>query len=298
MFPTCQLCYNSPVSQLRLTVLLLVVAVLTLQRRAEASAGTSGAAFLDIPVGAAPAALGGAYTALATDAYAPTWNPGGLGFVEATQIAGQHLSYLEGVRYEHASLVHSVGAGKALGISVQYLTSGDIAATDNGAQPLGTYSSHFAAYTLAYGQRLSDRLALGLAAKLIEAKLGDSTAKAWAGDIGTLYRPQDQLSLALRLSNVGSRLTFINDSDPLPWSFRLAAAYQLFAAWRLSAEGAFSRDQPAAGHFGIEWIPLSALHIRTGYRTDTLKELSALAGFSTGLGVQLWGQELSYAWVP
>src|SRR5262249_37282550 len=30
----------------------------------------------------------------------------------------------------------------------------------------------------------------------------------------------------------------------------------------------------------------------------TLKELSALAGLTTGLGLNLWGQELAYAWVP
>ena len=47
--------------------------------RSWASSGTEGASFLDIPVGAEPAALGSAYTALATNAYAPVWNPAGLG---------------------------------------------------------------------------------------------------------------------------------------------------------------------------------------------------------------------------
>src|SRR4029077_11268019 len=38
--------------------------------------------------------------------------------------------------------------------------------------------------------------------------------------------------------------------------------------------------------------------IRTGYRTDTVKENNALAGFSTGIGIQAFGQEFAYAWVP
>ena len=29
-----------------------------------------------------------------------------------------------------------------------------------------------------------------------------------------------------------------------------------------------------------------------------MKGLNALAGFSTGIGFQVWGQELAYAWVP
>ena len=35
-----------------------------------------------------------------------------------------------------------------------------------------------------------------------------------------------------------------------------------------------------------------------GYRTDTLKELSPLAGFSGGIGVNWWATELAYAWLP
>src|SRR5450631_2020075 len=50
-----------------------------------ASAGTEGASFLDIPVGAGPAALGSAYTALATNAYAPVWNPAGLGMLNGNE---------------------------------------------------------------------------------------------------------------------------------------------------------------------------------------------------------------------
>src|SRR5256885_8811470 len=64
-----------------------------------ASAGTEGAAFLDIPVGAEPAAMGGAYTALANDAYAATLNPGGLGFLDSPQVAGQHFAFLESIHF-------------------------------------------------------------------------------------------------------------------------------------------------------------------------------------------------------
>src|SRR5690349_7704842 len=68
-----------------------------------ASSGTEGASFLDIPVGAGPAAMGGAYSALADDAYAPTWNPGGLGLLDSTQLSGQHVSYLDTLHYEYFS---------------------------------------------------------------------------------------------------------------------------------------------------------------------------------------------------
>src|SRR5664279_4218673 len=133
----------------------------------HASSGTEGAAFLDIPVGAGPAALGSAYSATATDAYAPIYNPAGLGFVGHPEIAAQHLSYLESIHYEFGSFVFPLGnRNSALGTSVQYLGSGDIAATGpNNGESLGDFSVHYAAYSLAYGQKITDKLALGVTVK-------------------------------------------------------------------------------------------------------------------------------------
>src|ERR1019366_8734663 len=91
-----------------LPVLLFLISI---AKPASAASGTEGASFLDIPVGARPAALGSAYSALAADAYAPVWNPAGLGFVRQTEVAGQHLSYLESVHDEYLGLAQPAGRG-------------------------------------------------------------------------------------------------------------------------------------------------------------------------------------------
>src|SRR5260221_4713841 len=88
---------------------------------AQADSGTEAASFLDIPVGGRPAALGASYSALASDAYAPVWNPAGLGFLSNTELAGMHLSYLETISYEFSSFVHPLSAGRSLRVSAQYL---------------------------------------------------------------------------------------------------------------------------------------------------------------------------------
>jgi len=54
----------------------------------------------------------------------------------------------------------------------------------------------------------------------------------------------------------------------------------------------------ASAHVGGAWRPLESISLRAGYRTDTVKELDPIAGFSAGLGIHLGGQELAYAWVP
>src|SRR5690242_9994909 len=156
--------------------------------RVYAAAGTTGASILDIPVGAEPAALGSAYSALAADAYAPVWNPAGLGWLEDTELGAQHLSYLESMNFEYASFVHPLKQGRSLGASIQYAGSNSIIGRDISGQETSNFDASFGAYSVAYGQRMSDRLSLGLSGKWVHVSLADVGANAFAADLGALYR--------------------------------------------------------------------------------------------------------------
>jgi hypothetical protein len=288
------------VASLILSAVLLMPAAMP----AAASSGTEGAAFLDIPVGAGPAALGSAYTALATDAYAPTWNPAGLGFLESTSFSGQHLSYLESIHYEYLSAVHPLPQSRnsdnhsAIGFSAQYLASGDIAGTNELGDSIGDFSSHYGSYNLAYGRTFGERLSLGLTGKWINAKIDDVSANAYAMDLGSMYRMNSKLTLAGTLVNFGTKLKFIEEGDSLPMAIRLGAAYELNKHWMMTSEGVYRKNGLASFHAGTAWRPMEAISLRVGYKTDTLKGLSALAGFNTGIGIHVWGQEFAYAWAP
>jgi uncharacterized protein UPF0164 len=276
---------------------------------AASGSGTEGAAFLDIPVGGAPAALGSAYTALSNDAYAATYNPAGLGFLESTQFSGQHLSYLDTLHYEYLSFAvpiprdSSCGSldqcpGSALGGSVQYLGSGGITGRDGSGAPTGDFSSFYASYNLSYGHSFNEQLSLGLTGKMIQAKLDDVSAAAYAADLGAMYIVQPKLTLAMTVTNIGSKLKFLSEGDPLPLAVHLGAAYKPSSHWMITSEAVYPQTGLASFHIGGQWRPLDMLSLRAGYRTDTVKELSVLAGYSAGLGVEVWGQELAYAWLP
>ena len=182
-------------------------ALLSVGSRAWAGAGPQAAEFLTIPVGGRPAALGGAYSALANDPYAPTYNPGALGFLTATEISGHHLAYLESIHYEYLSAVHPLNAEKtsAIGVAAQYLGSGDITAADANGNTTGSFNTHYGAYAVAYGHRLGEKLGLGVSAKLIQADIADVGAHAVAGDIGALYQATDRVSLALHRGQFWSK---------------------------------------------------------------------------------------------
>ncbi len=286
---------------------LILAALLTVatQQLAAGSSGTEGAAFLDIPVGSAPAALGSAYTALATDAYAPVWNAAGLGSLDSTQIAGQHLSYLESMHYEFMSIVHPLGdveqqnaTHRGIGLSAQYFGSGDLTGTDLEGNNTGTFTSYYGSYNLAYGQSFGSRLSLGLAAKWINARIQDVTANAYGVDLGSLYKLTDHIRLAATVNNIGTQLKFLSDGDPLPLAVHLGGAYEPDAHWLLSTEGVYSKTGMTSFHAGAGWRPVTMVSLRLGYKNDTQKGLSAIAGLTTGIGLHLWGQELDYAWAP
>jgi len=270
----------------------------------QASSGTEGAAFLDIPVGAEPAALGSAYTPLAVDAYAPVWNPAGLGWLDGNQVAGQHVAYLESMHYEFLSFVHPLGdqrdssTHRGVGFSAQYFGSGDITGTDVSGNPTGTFSSHYGSYNFAYGQTFGERLAVGLTGKWINAQIDDVSANAFAADLGSLYKVNDKLRLAATLMNIGSTLKFLSSGDSLPLAFHVGGAYELNTHWLFTAEGVYPKTGLAAFHAGGEWRPVESVSLRAGYKTDTLDGLSALAGFTTGIGLHFMGQEFAYAWAP
>jgi hypothetical protein len=279
----------------------------------RAAAGTEGAAFLQIPVGAGPAALGSAYSALAVDAYAPIYNPAGLGFLDTIQVAGQHLAYLESIRYEQLSAVFPLGQPKAtpepspttrlgrwgaLGLSAQYLTSGDIAGRDSDDNPTPDYSTQYGAYTVAWGHHLGRRLAIGLASKLITAKISDVSSNAFAIDLGALYNFNTRTTLAATIHNIGNKLTFLNDDSSLPMTSRLGLAWRPGSQWLTVVQGELSKQGAASAHMGLEWRPLQLFSLRVGYRTDTTPELGAMAGLSVGTGIHVWGQEFAYAWLP
>jgi hypothetical protein len=272
---------------------LLITLLVLAPELAVAASGTDAAAFLDIPIGAAPAALGSAFTARATDAYAPVWNPAGLGFVDGFKFSGTESSYLQGIHYDYLGM-----ATHGLGLSVQYLGSGDITSRDEQGNVTGTYSASFAAYSLAYGRKITGSWSVGLTAKAITESISDVSARSYAGDIGTLYRFNDRLSLAAVAANIGPPLTMVSESDPLPLSFRAGFLYKLMSSLDLSLEGVDRRGGPFSGSGGLEWNYDEILLLRFGMDSSHTQGLPGYSALTAGVGIRFWGQEFSLAWLP
>ncbi len=265
---------------------------------AAKGAGTEAASFLNIPVGAEPAAMGGAFSALSANAYAPVYNPGALGQTDSSQLAAQHLAYLEAIRYEFAGFVHPLSKGRTIGASVQYLGTGNVDATDASGNSIGSITNRYGAYSIAFGQALNQIVSLGITAKIVDARLADVGATAYAVDLGSMYRLSDKFTMAAVISNIGTKMKFIEQSDSLPLAYHVGGAYRFTPQWLVSLEGVYHQAGQVSAHSGLEWSPVHELTLRAGYRTDTTKGLSTLAGLTAGVSLNMMGHSLSYAWLP
>lgn len=282
----------------RFGIVSLLILMLSGASWASSGEGSEGASFLDIPVGAAPAALGSAYTARATDAYAPVWNPAGLALADAPRLSATHLAYLAGIHYEYVGAAVPMKPGIGLGASVQYLGSGDLIAADEQGNITGSFSTSFAAYSLAYGQTLTPKLSLGITGKAITESIADASAHGFAGDIGMIYKWNDKLSLGAVAANLGPDIKFVQEGDPLPTMIRGGANAHLFTNIDTSAELVYRRTGLVSFRTGVEAKYLDFLVLRMGLDTDHTHGLSGVAVFTGGLGIHAMGQEFAYAWVP
>ncbi len=265
---------------------------------ALAGGGTSGAEFLRLPVLSRGAALGGSLVATATGTEGLFYNPASLGLGRGREVSLSHNELYQDLRLENASLTLPLSERLALGISATYLGYGEIAGYDPAGNSTGEVTAYSTALTVGASWRLSDQLAVGAAVKPIWESLGEYQARTAAFDLGLHWR-QGRLSVGAQAANLGGRLTFVEEQSPLPRSLRAGIAYQTFNG---SSTITAALSSEAGGLTvlggGIEYQYTRSLSMRVGYRSDIAGSTERTASLSLGMGVNLGGIQVDYAYRP
>ncbi|MCR5887420.1 type IX secretion system outer membrane channel protein PorV [Hymenobacter sp. J193] len=189
------------------------------------------------------AALGEAGVAISPDANSMYYNAGKLGFMP--NATGASLSYAPWLRQVtddmglgYLSGYHKVGQRSAFGVSLMYFDLGEINFRDINNADNGTYNPKEYSLSVSYGQRLSENLGVGVAARYIRSNLtggqGDTRpGNAAAVDLGLYYTKdltigaQDyNLALGAAISNIGNKITYTNPEQGnfLPANLKLGTA--------------------------------------------------------------------------
>ncbi|MBI5596404.1 MAG: PorV/PorQ family protein [Elusimicrobia bacterium] len=252
---------------------------------AQAGPGAHPFEFLSLDADARPVSLGGAYTALASDANALLYNPGGLGFVERNEAVFMHNQYFEGVSQEYASFA----ARRGWGAQLNYLSFGDVPKTtiaNRTGAGLGSYGISDLALSGGYGRRFGGTWAVGGAVKYIRESIEAVTAQTMAFDAGALWRPAALPGAALgaALRNAGPDVKFQRASEKLPTQLRLGGAYTRSLRGQqttLALDVTKKRLEDPVVAVGLETLALGRLPLRLGYdmRNDAGLGLSAGVGW-------------------
>jgi hypothetical protein len=266
---------------------------------ARAQSGETGLSFLKLGVGARSVGMGEAHAAVATDASATYYNPGGLAEAEKTSILAMHKEWIQGVRTEFLG-VNIPFEEFAFGISINTTSVSDIQLRTQPGPPEGTFSSHDFAGSLSIARRVIPDLSLGVSFKFLYEKIFVDEASGYGVDIGALYvSPIEGLRFAAVASNIGSMGSLKTEDIRLPSLLRIGSAYvhdvdALHSTVTLGADilKVFREDNTHL-HAGVEVNYQELVSFRAGYLTGY-----ETRAFTAGLGLQRGIFRLDYGFSP
>ncbi|MDA8131577.1 MAG: PorV/PorQ family protein [Elusimicrobia bacterium] len=269
--------------------------------------GTTTADFLNLSVGARAAAMAGAYTAVSEEASAVYWNPAGLVQIPKLSAVFMRAQYLEDISYQYAAYAHRLSYDSVLAGSVMLTDIGSITETDISGNTLGSFTPKDQVFTLSYSKAIlefSDKdidVSVGVSAKYLRSQIVHS-AKAYAGDIGVMtYNFSDiPYRLAVTATNMGGGLSFDQESNPIPLTFKLGAAVNPFRNFLVATDFVMPKHNSPSMRLGAELATtpneLTRLCVRAGLDSQRLRD--SLGGFTMGVGATLHFFSLDYAFVP
>lgn len=272
--------------------------------------GTSGAQFLQIPVGAKNSSMGGAVVGLTNDVSSSFWNPAGLVKIKNFEAHFSYLNWFKFFSHNAAAIAYNAGEAGVIGVHMVAFSSDKMEVTTE-EQPNGTgrfFDAMDMALGVSYARYLTDRFSVGLSAKYIYQRIWNETANGFAFDIGTQYRLDFQnLTIAMSMSNFGGDMKFdgpdldvqhspgnnfptsritparLETEDySLPLNFQVGIGFDIYQQEFVKIRGAVDAVHPNDNaerlHFGTEVSFFDRLFLRAGYKYNYDDEDIALGG--------------------
>jgi len=267
--------------------------------RAGGSAGGETFQFLNLDVDARAVGLGGAYSAIATDANALHYNPAGLAAIDLHRVVFLHNQHIAGLSQQYAAYASPMGWG----LNINRLGSEGVPRTtisNPNGDGLGQATYSDLSIGAGYGHRLNDSFAVGFGLKFLDGNIDNTHANGYALDLGAILRVKrtaDRLRFGFAIQNMGPAVTYQKAEENLPLLFRFASAYEfdlLNGENTVVAELDKGRTEKIIFKLGVERIIGRVMALRFGYdgRND------AGPGFTLGTGFRTGDLSFDYAFVP
>lgn len=209
---------------------------------------TTAVPFLMIAPDSRSGALGDAGVALSPDGNSAFWNPAKLAYLNS-EIEGS-LSYSPWLRalvndmsLAYLSFAKKLNKSQGFGASMRYFTLGNITFTDEAGSVIRDFKPSEYAVDVSFGQKLSEKLSGGIAARYVNSNLTGGTnvlgadsrpGRTGAVDVGFFYTNDDIkigkkksiLNLGINISNIGAKMRYTNtdERDFIPTNLKLGSS--------------------------------------------------------------------------
>ena len=255
--------------------------------------GTFDGQFLKIGVGARPAAMGGAFVAVADDANALFWNAAGIARIDAdkSELSLNHANWPAELSFDQAGYVfHLKKIPGALGVSVRALSMQPMVETtayqpDPNIGTGNTFDAGMLAAGVTYARSFTDKFSAGVTANFINEGLAEFSQQTFAFDVGTLYDVGTLgMKIGMAISNIGSQIKFIDRESRIPAIFRVGTSATLLQGADQRLLGTFEFSHPPDNaerlNVGAEYSFHKYVFLRGGYNINYDTDgLAAGAGF-------------------
>lgn len=277
---------------------LLICACVAIVALPVSAKTVDGLAMMKIEAGARPSGMGGAFTAVAGDAFSSAYNPAGSGAAQRFTVSFGHIEYWENVRIETGYFSSPLTGRFSLHGGIKYASLGDIEIRSiPSTLPDALADANDISFKGGLGFRVNDRIHAGVSAGWFVEKIEGWRGSAFNADLGVFVKATEDLSLGASLLNLGGDF-YLEKSGiqgsrdiSLPVTYRVGAAYQY--RMLLGALDAVVLDEEFHLHFGAEARLHEVLAVRAGYMANyDAKNVTAGASFSHR------NMAFEYAFVP
>jgi opacity protein-like surface antigen len=298
-------------------MIVLVICCTTLVYSGDpARKGTTGADQLLIPVGARGIATSGAFISNITGLESIYFNPAGLNSTQGSEAMFSYMNYIADINVSYFAIGTNLGAIGSIAFNIKTLDFGDIPITtaDNPDGTGATFSPAFLTAGVTYSKVVTDRVSIGVNAKVISETIMNTSATGFALDFGVQYRFPNNLSIGATVKNIGTNMAYsgsdlqyrtdIPNANPgsprgvsgaVTEEFQIPSYFELSTAYRYNINEmnnliigtAFRSNNVAEDQmkFGLEYGFNQMFFIRGGYDMMVENTNQSIYGLTFGAGL-------------
>jgi len=279
--------------------------------------------FLNLPVGARSAALGGVIaSSTADDVNLFVSNPALLDSANDNHLSWSYFTYYADVKLNTISYAKQFDKIGMVGLAVQRVGYGTFDRYDDLGNSNGTFDAHETAVVVSHSHTLG-LFTMGANLKYINSGIDTYSSHALSMDIGGVFmHPVHELQMSLLVKNIGVVLSEFSgtSNSSLPFDVQLGltikpehmpfrfsvTAYNLTQLQGDNYDPEFDEESGVGGkifrhiNIGTELILGKNVNLRVGYNYNVRQELKldnvrSMNGISLGFMIKIKAFELSYA---